>query len=408
MSLLGAQARRLRVALAEAPDMAVGRVVAMLDALEDRGAVDALLDSVRPRLQRLRPPRPLGVARLLFLPLEGALVAAADWRGAPAELPRSAAQPIWRAVRAGIGPLVAEIEATATGHTMENHALVAALGARLWPAAGDLPLTRTPPGWQEAGLSQDAAAPLLALCGAVWRHAPLLWQARCAAAEGPPEALLRAALSPLASEGPAPLAAGMVLLLREASAPATVAAVAASLAPGLGTVAERELAALLARDAGAIRTAGTPAEMAEAAARLSKRLENLETAAGAGQREPRRQQAAMLRSDTGAACHARFAEALVAALLMPAAQAAAGPPADDHVVAALERSARDLRRLEASGRRLGNENEFDRTLRDALRRLAALAAVPGGGLARVELARLAEILAGPEAALPLLGGSAPQ
>jgi hypothetical protein len=73
----------------------------------------------------------------------------------------------------------------------------------------------------------------------------------------------------------------------------------------------------------------------------------------------------------------------------------------DEVVLALEGTARDLRRLETAGRRIGAEAEFDRLLRGASVRLASLAERPGG-LGMVDLARLVEILAGSEAAATLL------
>ena len=72
--------RRLRRDLSMAADEQIARVVAMLDRLPDRGEADQVLDPLRPRLRTLKPPRPLTLARLLFMPLEGALVAPTAWR----------------------------------------------------------------------------------------------------------------------------------------------------------------------------------------------------------------------------------------------------------------------------------------------------------------------------------------
>jgi hypothetical protein len=403
MTLLGTPGRRLRAALQQAPDRAITRVVAMMDSLTHRGVADSLLADVRPRLRQLQLPRPIRLPRLLFLPLEGALVAPGDWRAREGQVPRSAIPPIALALRARLEPLIEELEAAALGHTTAEEALVASLGARLWPAAGATTLPAELPGWCEAGLPVEAAAPILALCGAVWRHAVALWQARDAVAgSAPSETVLHAALAPLAAEGPAPLVAGMVLLLRHAARPGLVATVAGSLSPSVNAVATQELAAMLLRDAAAVGAAATPAQMADAAALLHRRLEDVERSSGTAAREAWRAHGVAQRSGSGAACHACFVAALEDSLLAPAGRAAAGPRAEDAVVAALEAAARGLRRLASTGRRLGQEAAFDRTLRDALARLARLAS-GSGGLTRVELARLVEILAGPEAALPLLG-----
>lgn len=409
MSLLGGQARRLRLALLQAPDHSLGRVVAMLDGLQDRSVIDQVLDSVRPRLRRLAPARPLRLSRLLFLPLDTVIDPPSGWRPGSQRIPRSAIAPIADLVSAALPRLAEEIEAAALGHSHEDHAVVAALGARLWPAAGVLAHTQMPRGWVAAGLPASAAAPVLGLCTAIWRHAVPLWQARAAALAGTMDALAlaRAALAPLVAEGAGPLAAGLTLLLRASLTPGQVATLAASLSGQIHPLAERELTSMLAENAAAVAAATTAGEMAKAAALLARRLADLDVSDNAAVREARRRQAATLRRDTSQSCHAHFAGALVERLLMPAATAAAGPPAEDAVVTMLESAARDLRRLEAVGRRLGQESTFDSTLRDAVAQLRRLAATPGG-LERIDIARLIEILAGPEAALATLEPAKPE
>lgn len=409
MNLLGGQARQLRLALQHAPDNAVGRVVAMLDELADRSVIDGLLDSVRPRLRRLQPPRPLRMPRLLFMPLEAALVGPSRWSPGSHFVPRSAILPIAALVSAALPALVDEIETAVHGHSLADHDVVAALGSRLWPAAGLVVTPQVPPGWVAAGLPEAAAAPMLALCAAVWHQAVPLWHARAAAMAGDAGALelARAALAPLVAEGAAALSAGLTLLLRSSLTPGQIATLAIGLSAQILPVAERALASMLADDAAAVAAATTPNEMAETAALLARRLVDLEFTASAMVRDERRRHAAILRRDAGQACHAHFAKAMAELLLVPAAYAAAGPRAEDAVAATLEAAARDLRRLEAVGRRLGNETDFDRTLRDAVAQLSALATT-SCGLNRIEVARLVEILAGPVAALALLGEPAGQ
>jgi hypothetical protein len=398
---IGSAARQMRAALAEAPDGALGRIVHVLDALQDRGGADHLLADVRHRLRRLRPDRPLRFARLLALPLEGALVAPVAWSRAPAEIPRHALVPLAAAVRAALGTEAEAVEAAALGRTTGDAALIGQLGPRLWHRAGAAPLPDPPEGWMAAGLPREAAAPVLALCGALWRHGAALWEARMAAPEGPPEPLLRATLGAILPEGPAALLAAATLLLRHAAAPGRVSLVAGSLAPPVASLAERALGEVVAGHAAAVAAARTVAEMADCAAVLVHCLEDLEAPEPPFGREARRRQAAELRRGVAEACRARLATALRTDLLEPAAEAAARPHAEDAVVERLEAVARDLRRLQGAGRRLGQDTAFDRAVAEAVPHLLALGRQPRG-LGRVEVARLVEILAGPEAALPLL------
>ncbi|PWS38939.1 hypothetical protein DFH01_06745 [Falsiroseomonas bella] len=161
--------RDIGAALAAAPPEKLGRIVGLLDSLQARGAADALLAAARPRLKDLRPDRPMRFTRLLAVPLEPALVAPEAWTRAPIEIPRSALTPIGDAVRGALGLAADEIEAAALGRTMADAALVARLGARLWPLAAGAVLPAIPPGWEAAGLPAASAAPVLALCRALWR-----------------------------------------------------------------------------------------------------------------------------------------------------------------------------------------------------------------------------------------------
>src|SRR5918993_3946884 len=77
-------------AVTRADDVALGRVVALLDGLKDRGEADELLARARHRLQGLRPPRPLAFTRLLFVPLDGVIVPPSKWRRGEGQVPRSA------------------------------------------------------------------------------------------------------------------------------------------------------------------------------------------------------------------------------------------------------------------------------------------------------------------------------
>ncbi len=401
MSAAGRKTRQLRAALGASSDTALLRVVGLLDGLAERGEADELLDTLRRRLRRLSPARPMRFARVLALPLEGALVPPTAWTRAPAELPRSALAPIAQAMRAALGPLAAELDAAMADRRMTDEAAVDELGPRLWDAAAPAELPELAPAWAAAGLPLDALAPSLALCRPLWRHGEALWGACRALAEGNAAAELRAVLEKLAAAGAAPFTAGLALLMRRAAGPAEVAAAATSISPGMARAAERMLEEVLDGQAAVVATAETAPEMTAALAALDRLLTEAEAVGPPLFMEARRRRAALLRRKAMDACLHCFAEALVRDLLTTAEAAAAGPPAEDAAVAALEEAARDLRALEAAGRRHGQEAGFDRALRDAGRRLQALGAADGG-LSRVDIARLVEIIAGTEAALPLL------
>ena len=70
----------------------------------------------------------------------------------------------------------------------------------------------------------------------------------------------------------------------------------------------------------------------------------------------------------------------------------------------MEAQARALRRIETIGRRYGLDHGYDGAATRILAALeAAKQALEPGGMTRLDLARLAEILLGPEAALTFLG-----
>ena len=258
MMRLRPEARELRAALQAAPDGKLGRIIGVVDGLLDRGEADQILNPLRPRLRWLRPARPLRFSRLLALPLEGALVAPADWTGGPAEIPRHAILPLAEALHAALGERADAIEMAACGHAVSDMAAVSGLGARLWPMAGAALLSPVPPGWREAGLPTEAAPAVIALAGALWRHGAALWAARLACPEGPPEDLLRASLGAVLAEGRPALLAATVMLLEHAASPASVAGVAAALCPPLATRLEQALAAELTRNAAGLDAASTP------------------------------------------------------------------------------------------------------------------------------------------------------
>jgi hypothetical protein len=399
-----AQLRELSRAAREATDSQLLRLVAVLDRLPRRGAADAVLEPVRHRLGALRPERPMTPMRLLFLPMDGLIVAPRDWRGGGRQLPRNALAPIGEAVFAAAPGLTESLAASIGEAPLSDHALAASLGARLWPAAAQsLPQT-SPPGWAEAGLPDAAYARLRPLVALLWRHGPAVHALRVAGAEGPPEELARPVFRTLAAEGGEAVEIALSAVLPAAMRPARLVSLVAGLDRALAPAAERALDHFL--------TALTPpppvsdlARTAAAARRFAALVEDLERTITRD--APRRAQILQgLRHAAAVHCRERLDAETCAVLLGPLSEMLDAPAAPgaagDAEVAALEQRARALRALAEAGRRLNGQGGLPgEGLRAVRARLAAaLPGLPesGEGFGRADALRLIEILEGPEAA----------
>lgn len=395
-------ARQISHALAGASDATLARVVAMLDGLAVRGDADRLLDAARQRLRRLRPPRPLAFTRLLFLPLDGAILPAADWQRGSGQVPRSAMGPIAAAMRAALGAEAEAIDAACAGHSFADLPTVDRVGRGLWEIAAHhgARLSR-PANWEaETGLRPEDFAPLAALAAGVWRHAGPLWTAMLAARGGPPDALVREALAGPLGANEKIFSTALATLLLRAARPGSVAAVAAGMSPQATPLAERVLDLWIESCAPELPQ-DDPGNAAEMAEEFGQAIEDLEASPMA--RHPARRRALhALRRGTDEACRAVFARAVEERLLIPVLKA---DGEDAAAVDALEAEARLLKRLEVAARRVGSPDVYDRALRRIAETLIGLSAAPAGPTARLtatDLARIAEILVGPEIALAVL------
>jgi hypothetical protein len=391
-------------AVKEADDAALGRVVALLDGLKDRGEADALLDRARHRLRGLRPSRPLAFTRLLFLPLDGAIVPPSRWRRGEGQVPRSALSVLSACVHTALEAEGEALAAACEGRAMADADAVERIGGRLWPAAARVLPAAPPPEWEAAGLLAADYGEIAALCRPVWAAGPALHAALAGAAEGgaPPRDLLAKALSALAEAGAAPFAAGLATLMEAAPLPGRVAQAAAASAPKFRALAVRQAEGALDRKAPEFDLLEAPAA-AEAALALAIRLDDLE---GCGLLDvAARRRLHALRRGAEEACREGFLAAVERQVLAPLAALVEAPEVADAAVAAVEADARGLARLEGAGRRLGGAGvAFDRARRavaEALALLAARARHPDG-LRPMDLARIVEILAGPEEAAAAL------
>lgn len=398
-TVLTAEHRRLGHAVASASDEALARVVAVFDRMTDRREADRLLDAARPRLRRLRPPRPIAFARLLFLPVDGVILDSRNWKRADGGLPRSALQPLADSVRLAIGAEATTIEADFAGRSFADLAVVDGTGRRLWRAAAASAGNLAPsPSWAETGLTEADFRHCAALAAGVWRHADPLWTALLDARDGPPDALVQAALLQAAQEDAAVIEAMLATILTKAAKPGSVITAAAAVRIGPPGVTDRVLDQWI-DDCKPDLSVNDPQGAAQLAEEFAEAIEDLEGSA-AGRRPERRQRVAALRRTVSEACRSTFAESTTHHLIEPLAKA--GARLDDAGIQAMETTARSLRRLETAGRALGGASAYDAALRKVTDAFVALRGQPDSNVA--DLARLTEILAGPEAALKLLDG----
>ena len=401
MTALTREVNWLGQATAQADDQALTRVVQMLDGLKDRGAADQVLAQARERLRALRPARPLGFMRVLFLPLDGAIIASPRWRRGEAQVPRSALAPLAQLVQQRLGAQAAQLAQACEGRTTAQLAEVAQLGQQLWPVAAQALPASPPLGWAEAGLNPADYAGIAALCRPLWQHGEAVWAAMAAGPAGPPEALARAALLAVQPAGPQALGAALAGILTRAANPGRVAMLAAQLEPQCRATAQAALDRVLDQAPPQLDLLDL-AGAARAAAALAARLEDLEHCALIhGERQRR---LAALRRAADEACRERFLAGVEAQVMLPASRMLASGAASDAAVGQVEAGARQLRGLEQVGRRLGGGGAYDKalaTLHEALARLAPMAQGEAG-LRLMDLARLVEILNGPEAAMQLL------
>ena len=380
-----AELRDLRRGLLAAGDGQVRRLVALVDRVGMRGEADALIAPLRPRLAMLRPPRPLSLVRLLFLPLDPLILPPSAWRPGAPGIPRVALRALAEVAAAGLGPEADALAAAIEGRTTQESEVVAAAGVRLWPqSAAVLAAAAAPPGWTEAsGLHVAEFAPLASALGVLLAEGPALYRLAMPLVDPPASAEGERLLDLAAAAGPLPLAMMLALLLARLPQHGHLLQYADDLAArgsDAGRMApERALDFLLA---------GVAAEAQSSVDDLRRAALLLETLVTQSLRRPARaaklEQARRHLDDT---CRTAFA-ATAASLAAPPHADAMDP----------EATARQMRRLDAVGRRLGGAAFYDSTLKQTAEQLGRQP-----GLSRIARLRLAEILLGPDAALALLG-----
>ncbi len=387
----------MQTSLGQAADAQIIRIIAMVDAMPRRGAAEALIAPLRARLAQLRPARTLDFTRLLFTPLEPLLVHAKRWRRGNLGIPRTALPVLGAALRAALAPIAGEVDHVLAA-TPRDSGTMAAAGAILWPAAAAaLEQLAIPADWSDrSDLMYDDYPGIAAMAAALLHEASAI--ERIAASCKEEDAAILAMLARSEARGGNAATAVMAALLTRVPAPERVIALMAESGRATSRLAaegalDHTLDCLeTSVNAAADGTANLP-QFTQDVARTAALLKGLETAAAG--RPDRRRQLEQIRRGADQVCRECFQQAVTLSLAQLSALGEAG---HDDAVATLEAGARDLRRLETAGRRLGGNEQYDAMLQ----RAAAPIRDGGSALSLTDRVHLLEILAGPEAALALL------
>jgi hypothetical protein len=406
--IAGRDIRVLNSSLAQAGDAQIARVVALVDAMPERGGADALIAPLRKRLGQLRPARPLRFTRLLFHPLDPLIVPAPRWRPGRPTLSRATLPALANTVRAGLGAEAVRIDALIEGCTTQHTARLRQAGALLWPRAAEiLAAAPAPLGWADTGLNEALYPPL------AWRVSALLSQVavlhelidETATGIAPLRpAPVRAMLEAVSAASPDGLAMLLALLLaRLPPVAALLPAIAASLGPEADAalqLATAQASETLLQHLGAADGTELPVASADLARSASevRRIAALLRALAEGEAGvERHDRLQAIRQRLDASCRHRFAHGITVEFLGPLQSLAAQP--DDAAADRLEDTARHLRELETEARALGGGETYDALLGQAAMAVGRV----GSTLGIAGQVRLVEILAGPDAALDLLG-----
>ncbi|MFQ3622482.1 MAG: hypothetical protein SNJ73_02950 [Acetobacteraceae bacterium] len=408
----------IREGLRNASDDRLRAVVAVVDGHPQRRDIDDLIEAIRPRLAALAVPRPLTVRRALAMPFHGLLTDRPGRARDPFRIPRRVLEPLFRYALPRIDPAaLAEADRLARGHTVHDDARAVAVGRCVWrPVAEALEDLRLDP--RGVGRSIAAAgleADVLMECAP--RLVPLLRLgeslARCFLPRNGlpldptlPTAPHRALLLGSMQRDPALFRLVAAGLLFRGDYPDTIArmirdaAVKIDLPGGLaliGDVAETLLDDLEEEDAAAPPASAAAWERrSRSALRLVLIVSELEGIARFD----------ALAGRVGRVLGRQFTATVRQTVLGPLQALSDSGGVEPDQLLALEAAARAAKRLEAASRLAGATEAVRQGLAAArepigefLRRATRRQL---GGVGPADVARLAEILLGPDEAMALL------
>lgn len=397
----------LHPGMLDADDEKIRRILRVLDGVSDPAVNQALLDPVRHRLAVLKPARPPRFARVLFMPLDPLTVAAKDWRPGDPAIPRSILTPIAKIVRAGLGSVGPYVDKMIAGGTADTVQAITRAGEALWPRAAEILASAPPPeDWPETGFSPALYATLAANMAAVLRRGPHLRSLALGEEIGAVETdretvdgILRNIVDE--SETSWAMIARVVLVRSPRAAGLLRRIVAAGRGPDqqakMRNAMDSGIAAVLT---GLEQSAGLGEIVLGGAAggvrRVTTLLREIENDPASARHWSRLRS---IRDSLGVVCRDRAAREVKDGLVGPLARAS-GPPASGPIRATaqmgFEDCARDLRKLAAAARNIGDATGYDPLLRQAIDAVGSAASA--GVLTPMRHYRLIEILAGSDAA----------
>jgi hypothetical protein len=400
--------RRLHHGLATAPDMQIAKVVAVVDALESRGAADEMIEPLRSRLPQLRLPRPLRFSRLLFMPLDVLIVPNPAWRRDASTIPRSVVAPVAVMVHNAMGGDAAAIEGAIKGRTTTHTRAVYDAGRTLWSAASSIlaAATQLPPNWAKTHLPSDCFVPLARRLATLFAQTNTL---DAMVAEADIGVSLRADLiAPLltaCSQDASTLAMMVTLILaRLPSVRGLLTPAARSLGrdqeAAMQTAIDRALEVLVYRleTRNGIETLVIGGSLRQAAGEVRRIKALLDGLLRNRLRDDWPSRLVQMKSRLDASCRLRFAIALE--VEFADALQALDSDSEQVVINRLEEVAVHLRNLEQEALQIDSTEGYDMLLREAAEHIKAAALAGAVGL--VDAVRLVEILAGSDEALALL------
>lgn len=413
--------------LAEASDKKILSLIGLLDRLPNATQLEPVLERVRPRLGRLRPPRPLKLPRLLLLPIEDLLVPPKAWQPGSPTIPRSAPAAL---IAAGLAHLPRDVlEAAnheAEGHSATEFGAVARAGSILWPASAESFLRAAekglPPGVSDPGMRPEDFSAACRDAAFLLHAAPRLVALRAQPAptlDPAAIAVLRAVLMEAATHGEPTLARAIATLMAGFLSRAPLLELVRDAARKLSST-ERSPLIDAALAAGFERAAGPELPEDLAATDLARRTRAALDAVSAIDamlraqqhiRTARRDQVRARGQEIEQLLRGHLAEMLPREVVRPFAALAAQDTVSEAEIAAIEAAARSLRSIAQAGRKLAPTDAYPRAMRDALEDVATIGLevsarrgkVAASGLTHADAVRLAEIIAGPDDAWTMLG-----
>ncbi|HUN41456.1 MAG TPA: hypothetical protein VMU81_14295 [Acetobacteraceae bacterium] len=404
-----AELAALQASLAAVDDTKIPKLLRVIDAVEHRGATDALVAPFRARMAQLQPARPLQLARLLFLPLNPLIVPSAAWEAKAPTIPRSTLVPMVDAIRDAMGKDASTVDRMVAGRTTHDHRVIAEAGPILWSAAAQaLPTAATPLRWTESsGLPVELFATIAGNTAEVFAQVLRLqtWRAEAETGTAVRTSAMQNMLMEVCRRRPEGLTMVIALLLARLPQAAGVLRRAILEIGGTAAVAIRaamdaallNLVERLVAPSG-IETAVLATHLRESGAEVYRLTRLLASATTDDATGAWRRRLSGLRQRLDGSCRLRFTLGLQTDFLQILKDPSIQP--DAGLLNRLEEAARGLRELADEATQIGSAALYAELLREATEAIKAVGS--DGNFTLADRVRLVEILAGPDEAWTLL------